>query len=255
MSRTTRSHPRRPLVVPGLVLIGLAASAATAQTAQAQSPSPTRALLNRMSAVTYRVLAAGNPSPTAIDAERAVLHRSIAAPRAPIVTTRPHEEVRPVDGEQALLPRGPFRPAGERGRESGRESGRGSDVTSSKSVYYATFTGVGAEGRDMVWRGAVAGATVGALTLRLAREGQDTDTAQPVWPVEGTIAVVGEDPRRAFTAKVRGTIHWPTKRLRLVGDVSVGALRGARVEQTGQLNFYDLGGELRVTPATIASTR
>lgn len=49
MSRTPGSHPRRPTVVAGLLLIGLTASAAIAQ---AQRPSPERALLNRIPAAT-----------------------------------------------------------------------------------------------------------------------------------------------------------------------------------------------------------
>ena len=195
MSRTTRSHPRRPLVATGLALIGLAASAATTQ---AQSPTPERALLNRIPAATHRVVAAGNQSPIAIDGDRADL---------------------------------------------------------AKSAYFAEFTGVGAEGRDMVWRGAVAGAAVGELTVRLAHVGRDVDTAKPTWPVEGIIFVSGEDPRRAFAAEVRGTIDWPTKRVKLAGEVSVGYMRGAHVEQTADLIDHDLSGGLRLAPATLAAAR
>jgi hypothetical protein len=69
MSRTTRSHPHRPIVVTALVLIGLAASAATTR---AQSPTPEAALLNRIPAATYGEVAAGNPSPTSIDVAASV---------------------------------------------------------------------------------------------------------------------------------------------------------------------------------------
>lgn len=192
MSRTTPSHPRRPLVVTGLVLIGLAASAATTQT---QRPTPDRALLNGIPVATYRVVAAGDQPSTAVD--------------------------------------------GDRG----------------KSAYFTEFTGVGAEGRDMVWRGAVAGAAVGELTVRLAHEGRDIDTGKPTWPVEGIIFVSGDDPRRAFAADVRGTIDWRTKRLTLAGEVTVGHLRGARVEQTADLVNNDLSGELRLAPARLAAAR
>ena len=192
MSRTTRSHPRRPLVVTGFILTALAVSAATAQ---AQSPSPQRALLNRIPAATYRLVAAGNQSPTAVDGDRA------------------------------------------------------------KSAYFAEFTGVGADGRDMVWHGAVAGAAVGELTVRLAHVGRDVDTAKPTWPVEGIIFVSGEDPRRAFAADVRGTIDWRTRRLTLAGEVSVGYLRGAHVEQTADLINHDLSGEPRLAPATLAAAQ
>jgi hypothetical protein len=175
----------------GLVLIGLAASAATTKT---QSTTNEAALLNRIPATTNRVVA-GNQSPNASDDDRA------------------------------------------------------------RSAYFAELTGVGAEGRDMVWRGAVAGAAVGELTVRLAHEGRDIDTAKPTWPVEGIIFVSGEDPQRAFAAEVRGTIDWRTKRVKLAGEVSAGYMRGAHVEQTADLIDHDLSGELRLTPATLAAAR
>ena len=65
MSRITLSHSRRPFVITGLVLIGLAASAATTQT---QSTSNEATLLNRIPAITNRV-AVGNQSPTAADCD------------------------------------------------------------------------------------------------------------------------------------------------------------------------------------------
>jgi hypothetical protein len=201
MSRITRSHQRRPLVVTGLLLIGLAASAATTQ---AQRPSPGAALRN----------------------------------------------------EPALLSHGPFRPAGEIGRERGHSSALERDRTSDRtSAYFAAFTGIGAEGRDMIWRGAVAGAAVGELTIRLAHVGRDVDTAKPTWPVEGIIFVSGKDPRRAFAAEVHGTIDWPTQRVKLAGEVSAGYMRGARIEQTAELIDHDLSGELRLGPAVLTAAQ
>jgi hypothetical protein len=138
---------------------------------------------------------------------------------------------------------------------AGTQSPTAVDGDRAESAYFAEFTGVGPEGRDMVWRGAVAGAAVGELTVRLAPAGKVVDTARPEWPVEGVIFVTGEDPRRAFAAEVRGTIDWRTNRLTLAGEVSVGYLRGAHVEQTADLINYDLSGELRVTPATLADAQ
>lgn len=123
------------------------------------------------------------------------------------------------------------------------------------SAYFAELTGVGAEGRDMVWRGAVAGVAVGELTVRLAHVGRDVDTGSPTWPVEGIIFVSGPDARRAFAAEVHGTIDWLTKRVKLAGEVSVGYLRGAHIEQTADLIDHDLSGELRLTPATLTAGR
>src|SRR6185437_12715998 len=142
MSHRIRSPRRRPLVVTGLLLLGLAATAA------------------------------GNPSQATID----------------------------------------------RSRKAG--------------AYFAEFTGVGSEGRDMVWRGAVAGVAAGEMTVRLAHVGRDVDTAKPTWPVDGIIFVSGEDPQQSFAADVHGTIDWRTKRVKLTGDVSVGYMKGAHVEQT-----------------------
>jgi len=163
MSHSIRSQRRRPLVVTGLLVFGLAATAA------------------------------GNPSRTTVDRSRA------------------------------------------------------------KSEYFAEFTGVGREGRDMVWRGAVAGVAAGEMTVRLAHVGRDVDTAKPTWPVEGIIFVSGEDPRHSFAAEVGGTIDWRTKRVKLAGKVSVGYMKGARIEQTADLVDYDLSGELCLVPVSVAA--
>ncbi|GEM_PF-2711176 len=120
-------------------------------------------------------------------------------------------------------------------------------------AYFAEFTGVGREGRDMVWRGAVAGVAAGEMTVRLAHVGRDVDTAEPTWPVEGIIFVSGEDPQHSFAAEVHGTIDWPTKRVKLTGDVTVGYMKGAHVEQTADLLDYDLSGELCLVPASVAA--
>ena len=134
-------------------------------------------------------------------------------------------------------------------RPQGGHSGLESDLA---SAYFAELTGDGAEGRDMVWRGAIAGVAVGELTVRLAHVGRDVDTAKPTWPVEGIIFVSGNDPQRAFAAEVHGTIDWLTKRVKLTGEVSVGYMRGAHLEQTADLVNHDLSGVLRLAPATLA---
>lgn len=155
--------------------------------------------------------------------------------------------------DRALLDRSPV--ATPRVVAAGTQAPAAVDGDPVESAYFAEFTSVGPEGGDMVWRGAVAGAVVGELTVRLARVGRDIDIAQPTWPVEGIIFVVGEDPRRAFAAEVRGTIDWRTKSLTLEGEVTVGYLRGAHVEQTADLIDRDLSGELRLAPATLAAAQ
>jgi hypothetical protein len=123
------------------------------------------------------------------------------------------------------------------------------------SAYVAGFTGLDAAGRDMVWRGAVAGAAVGQVTLRLAPEGRIIDATNRTRPVEGIIFVSGEDPRRAFAAEVRGTIDWQAKRVTLTGVVSTGYLSSAHIELTAELIDDALHGELRLVPASLAAAR
>ena len=60
------------------------------------------------------------------------------------------------------------------------------------SAYVAGFTGLDAAGRDLIWRGAVAGAAVGQLTLRLAQDGLIIDATNPTRAVEGIVFVSGE---------------------------------------------------------------
>ena len=120
------------------------------------------------------------------------------------------------------------------------------------SAYVAGFSGLDSAGRDLVWRGAVAGAAVGELTLRLAHEGRVIDPADHTWAVEGIVFVSGQDPRRAFAAEVRGTMDWQAKRVTLMGVVSTGYLRGANIELTADVVNDALHGELRLVPARLA---
>ena len=136
---------------------------------------------------------------------------------------------------------------------AGHQSRSATNGDGATSRYFAQFAVAGPEGRDMGWRGAVAGATIGELTILLAPAGKVVDSARPEWPVEGVVFVSGDDPRHAFAADVRGTINWRTKALTLAGEVTVGYLRGAHVEQTADLIGHDLSGDLRVTPATLAA--
>jgi len=123
------------------------------------------------------------------------------------------------------------------------------------SAYVAGYTGLDAAGRDLVWRGAVAGAAVGELVVRLAPEGRVVDTGRPEWPVEGVIFVSGEDPRRAFAAGVRGTIDWQAKRATLTGVVSTEYLSGTHIGLTAELIDDALHGELRLVPASLVAAR
>jgi hypothetical protein len=104
----------------------------------------------------------------------------------------------------------------------------------------------------MVWRGAVTGAAVGQLTIRLAHQGPVIGPRDNTWVVEGIVFVSGEDPQRAFAAEVRGKMDWQAKTVTLTGVVSTGYLSGARIELTAEVIKDALHGELRLAPATLA---
>lgn len=115
------------------------------------------------------------------------------------------------------------------------------------AAHFAEFQGVGAEGRDMVWRGAIAGAAVGELTVRLAHIAPDGAARPGAQPVEGILFVSGA-PARSFAAELTGTMDLGAKRVEVGGTISEGYRRGERVEYAAELVDFDLSGELRFVP-------
>jgi hypothetical protein len=189
MSRNARSHPRRPLVMPALILIGLAASAATAQ---AQSPGPERALLNRTPAAMFHLVGAANQSPASIDV------------------------------------------AGNVGVNRVRGCG----------TFSTPFSGVAANGKDLMWSGAAGGGVPGEMLILLADKGLAVESNRPVWEVEGIVFVSGA-PEESFAADVDGTIDWKQGTMVLRGRITAGRLNGAAFEQTAELQQFDLRGQWR----------
>jgi hypothetical protein len=149
----------------------------------------------------------------------------------------------------SVLALGAFRPASDAARHG-----------ELSSAYFAQFAGRSADGREMIWRGAIAGAAVGEFTVRLTQTGQASDPVRGKRPVEGTIMVVGEDPARAFAAQVRGTIDWQARRLALTGQVTTGDRRGTPLTQTAELTnservAHNLSGEMHFGPAAVAAAQ
>jgi hypothetical protein len=189
MSRTTRAHTRRPIVIPALILIGLAASAATAL---AQSAGPERALLNGTPAATYGAVPGGNRSLTCIEV------------------------------------------AGNVGVNKVRGSG----------TFSTPFSGVAANGKDLMWTGTAGGGVPGEMLILLADKGPAVESNRPVWEVEGIVFVSGA-PEEGFAADVNGTIDWKKGRMVLRGRITSGRLDGAAFEQTAELQQLDLRGQWR----------
>jgi hypothetical protein len=114
------------------------------------------------------------------------------------------------------------------------------------------FEGVGAEGIDNIWRGAVGGADPGEITLRIEYRGAPMDVSQPRWPVRAMTFVAANDPAHSFLAESEGTLDWSTGKLELNGSVTEGSMKGAAVAQTVHFdrNQLDGSGSIRIDLVT-----
>jgi hypothetical protein len=121
--------------------------------------------------------------------------------------------------------------------------------------YTVRFEGVGAEGVDDVWRGPLAGATPGEVTLRVEYRGAPADVARPVWPVRVMAFVAADDPTKSFLAETDGTLDWRTGAMQLTGRVSEGWMNGASVQQTLTLDRKRLGGEGVIRLGVVTASR
>ena len=123
--------------------------------------------------------------------------------------------------------------------------------------YAVQFEGVGAEGIDNIWRGPLGGATRGEITLRVEYRGAPADVARPVWPVRVMAFVAADDPTKSFLAETDGTLDWDTGAMQLIGRVSEGWMKGARVEQTLRLDRtrFDGAGALRLDLDLVTASR
>ena len=92
------------------------------------------------------------------------------------------------------------------------------------------YTGLGAQGVDLTWRG-LAGAPVPAqVTIRVEYAGPAGDRAAPVWPVNAWLFFSAEDLRSSFVAELSGNLDWRTGEMRVTGLASDGARLGLPVE-------------------------
>jgi hypothetical protein len=112
-------------------------------------------------------------------------------------------------------------------------------------AYAANFTGVGAEGEDIVWIGPATGSVYGEMTIRVAHDGSAMDMNQPTWSVKAIIFVSGR-PEESFAAEVEGMIDWRKGRMELHGPITVGYMKGASFEQTARIDDLDMKGEWRI---------
>jgi hypothetical protein len=108
--------------------------------------------------------------------------------------------------------------------------------------------GVGADGRDMVWHGAVAGDPVGELTVRLAHVARDGAAHPGAQPVDGIVFVAADDahPERSLAAEVTGTMDLQAQRVAVAGTISVGAHRGEQLRVVGHLVDGHLSADMYV---------
>lgn len=134
-------------------------------------------------------------------------------------------------------------------------------VTSTSPTRYAElrhnlrFEGVGAEGIDDIWRGAMQGAAPGEITLRVEYRGAPMEVSQPVWPVRAMTFVAADDQARSFVAESEGTLDWRTGNLELNGSVTEGSRKGAAVAQTVHFDRDQLNGSGSIRIELVTATR
>jgi hypothetical protein len=105
-----------------------------------------------------------------------------------------------------------------------------------------TFAGVGAEGVDMIWSGALRGAITGEVTIRVEYIGAEMDRNRPVWPVRAIVFAATDDAAKSSAGHLGGRLNWQTGDLRLNGRVTDGWRRNAHIEQTLSLDRERLDG-------------
>lgn len=105
----------------------------------------------------------------------------------------------------------------------------------------------GASDASSIWAGQVRGQPGGRVRLLLHQVESPLAAANRVWHVEARWAVE-ESPTRSFTAELEGMVDWRTGVTRLGGVVTSGWMKGAWVQQTGQVVNGDMTGTLQVSP-------
>lgn len=108
------------------------------------------------------------------------------------------------------------------------------------------YAGVGAEGVDLVWRGAADGPVAARVTLRMEYAGPPGDRDMPLWPVNAWLFFAADDPRGSFAAELSGSMSWRTGELRVTGIVSDGVRAGMPVEQRMRVSRPGLSGRAQV---------
>ena len=98
-------------------------------------------------------------------------------------------------------------------------------------AFAVRYTGIGAEGVDMVWRGEVEGEVSGQVTIRMEYAGAEAGRRLQVWPVNVWVFFSADDLRNSFAAELSGRMHWGTGEMRVTGLVSDGVKMDTPIEQ------------------------
>ncbi len=105
------------------------------------------------------------------------------------------------------------------------------------------YTGVGAEGVDMIWRGEIKGDVPGQVTIRMEYAGSVNGRRLEVWPVNAWLFFSADDLRNSFAAELSGRMHWGTGEMRVTGLVSDGVRVDTPVEQRVRVEQPGLQGQ------------
>jgi hypothetical protein len=112
--------------------------------------------------------------------------------------------------------------------------------------FQVSYQGLGAEGVDLVWRGATRGPLPAQVTIRVEYAGSPAGRNRPVWPVNAWLFYSADDLRASFAAELSGSMDWRSGELRVTGLVSDGARAGIPLEQRMQVRSPELSGRVRI---------
>ena len=113
-------------------------------------------------------------------------------------------------------------------------------------AFAVRYTGIGAEGVGMVWRGEVEGEVSGQVTIRMEYAGAEAGRRLQVWPVNAWLFFSADDLRNSFAAELSGRMHWGTGEMRVTGLVSDGVKMDTPIEQRMMVEQPALGGRATV---------
>jgi hypothetical protein len=123
-----------------------------------------------------------------------------------------------------------------------RTASRSAAAVPDSLAFEVEYSGIGAEGVDLIWRGVAQGPVPGQVTIRMEYAGGEDERAMPVWPVNVRLFFSADDYRSSFAAELSGSMNWRKGEMRVTGLVSDGVWLDVPLDQRVLLRRPGLSG-------------